>query len=143
MESSSSSVERSVALVQRGIAAWNARDWAAALADIDPGVEWHTSGVVPGLDEVYYGHDGVMRFWRGFTEIWDDIQIDTEELLERDGSLIVLARFRARGRDGLEVDQPVAFRFTENEVGLLTRFDAYWDRSNAPLDGRTTSVDTG
>jgi ketosteroid isomerase-like protein len=81
-----------------------------------------------------------MRFWRSWTEAWDEIQIDTEELTERGDDVFVVARFRARGRDGMEVDQPVAFQFTTGDTGLLTRFQAYWNRDDAPLDARTSET---
>jgi ketosteroid isomerase-like protein len=138
VESSSSPARNHVALVQRGISLWNQRDFAAALEDLDPDIEWRTSGVVPGIEEVYLGHEGVTRFWKTWTETWEDIQIDTEELVERDKDVFVFARFRARGRDGLEVDQPVAFQFTSGDVGLLTRFQAYWNRDDLPVDIRTS-----
>ena len=143
MESSSSPVSNRVALVQKGIALWNKRDWEAALEDLDPEIEWRTSGVVPGVDDVYTGHDGVMRFWRAWTELWDDIQIDVEQMTEREDDVLVLARFQARGRDGVEVDQPVAFEFTSSDVGLLTRFQAYWNRDEVPVDVRTTDRYSG
>lgn len=127
-----------MALVQRGIALWNRREFEAALEDLDPDIEWRTSGVVPGIEQLYTGHQGVTRFWNAWTETWEDIQIDTEELVERGKDVFVFARFKARGRDGLEIDQPVAFQFTANDVGLLTRFQAYWNRDDLPVDVRTS-----
>jgi ketosteroid isomerase-like protein len=140
VESSLSPGSKRIAVVERGIRLWNNRAWEAALTELDPDVEWRTSGVVPGLEQVYHGHDGVMRFWRSWTEAWDEIQIDTEELTERGDDVFVVARFRARGRDGMEVDQPVAFQFTTGDTGLLTRFQAYWNRDDAPLDARTSET---
>lgn len=140
VESSLSPGSKRIAVVERGIRLWNKRAWEAALTELDPDVEWRTSGVVPGLEQVYHGHDGVMRFWRSWTEAWDEIQIDTEELTERGDDVFVVARFRARGRDGMEVDQPVAFQFTTGDTGLLTRFQAYWNRDDAPLDARTSET---
>jgi hypothetical protein len=40
----------------------------------------------------------------------------------------------------MEVDQPVAFQFTTGDTGLLTRFQAYWNRDDAPLDARTSET---
>ncbi|MEA2495045.1 MAG: SnoaL-like domain [Thermoleophilaceae bacterium] len=138
MESSSSPASTNVDLIRRGIAFWNARDWDGAVAEMEPDIEWRTSGVLPGMEDVYHGHEGVLRFWRGFVDAWDEIQIDEEDLFEREDDVIVLARFRARGRDGLEVDQPVAFAFT-SENGKLKHFQAYWNRDDAPLDARTSN----
>jgi ketosteroid isomerase-like protein len=143
VENSSSPVSKRVALVQKGISLWNKRDWEAALEDLHPQIEWRTSGVVPGIDQVYTGHEGAMRFWTTWTELWDEIRIDIEQMTERDDDVLVLARFQARGRDGVEVDQPVAFEFTSNDVGLLTRFKSYWNRDDLPVDVRTTNRASG
>ena len=137
MKRSSSAVRSNVARVREGIAAWNSREWQTTLDYFDREIEWHTSGAIPGLDDVYYGHAGVTRFWRTWVETWEDIRIDIEELLERGDDVFVLARFRARGRDGLEVDQPVGLRFTSSrETELVTRVQAYWSRSDMPMDAR-------
>ena len=140
VESSSSPGSTRVARVLRGVDHWNAGEFEEALEDLDPAIEWRTSGVVPGLDEVYHGHDGVMRFWRSWTETWE-IQIEVEDLREQGDDVLVFARFRARGRDGVEVDQPVAFTFTGSDVGLLTHFQAYWNRADVPVDINTSSAD--
>ena len=141
--SSSSPASSNRALVEGGIAAWNRADWEAALEGLGEDVEWHTAGVLPGIDEVYYGHDGVRRFWRDFTEIWEDIRIDIEEIVERDQhDIVVVARFQAHGRDGVEVDQPVAFQFVSDQTGSVTRFFSYWNREDAPLDARTSAADS-
>ena len=138
VESSSSPVSKRVALVQRGIQRWNNRDWAGALEEIDPEIEWRTSGDIPGFEPVYTGHDGVTRFWRSWTETWEQIQIDVEEFVERGDDVFLIGQFKARGRDGVEVDQPVAFQFTTSNAGMLTHFQAYWNRDNAPVDVRTS-----
>jgi ketosteroid isomerase-like protein len=136
--SSSSSVRPNVAIVLRGIEDWNAGNWEAALEDLEPDVEWHTSGDIPGFDPVYHGHDGVRRFWKAWTETWESIRIEIEEVVDRGDDVFLLARFRARGRDGLEVDQPVGFRFTTHAgSGRLERFESFWNRDDLPLDVRT------
>ena len=131
-ESSSSPVSNRLALVERGIACWNAGDYEAALEDMEPDVEWHTSGEIPGFDPVYRGHDGVRSFWRAWTEMWESMTADVEQVFDGDPGILVHARFRARGRDGVEVDQPVAFLFTVGESGTVRRFEAFWNRDNAP-----------
>jgi ketosteroid isomerase-like protein len=140
VESSSSPDNSPIARVQRGISLWNKGDWEAALEDLDPEVEWWTSGAVPGLEELYRGHDGVRRFWTSWTETWESIRIDTEQVVERGDDVFVYARFKARGRDGMEVDQPVAFQFTSGDSDLLVRFKSYWNRDDVPLDVRTSET---
>jgi ketosteroid isomerase-like protein len=137
VESSSSPVSSGIALIERDIERWNSGDWDAVLADLEPDIEWHTSGDIPGFDEVYYGHEGVRRFWVGWTEAWASMRVEIEDMVERSRDLFVYARFVAVGREGMEVDQPVAFLFTFGESGLLSRFQSFWNRDNVPLDART------
>jgi ketosteroid isomerase-like protein len=120
----------SVEIVRAGLDAWNRRDWDAALAQIDPDVEWHLSGAVPDLPGSYYGHQGVREFWRAWTGAWAQITADVERLIDLGDNVLVLAHFRAGSRDEITVDQPVAFLFTLRG-GMVVRFKSYWDREEA------------
>jgi ketosteroid isomerase-like protein len=119
--------QQNVEMVRRGLDAWNRRDWEAGLADLDPDIVWRTSGVVPDLETSYRGHDGVMEFWRAWTDSWDHISVDTEELVDLGDHVLVLAHFRAGSREEIKVDQPIAFLFTIGN-GRLTAFQSYWER---------------
>ena len=141
VENSSSPASTNVARVQRGLDLWNEGEWEAALEDLDPEIEWWTSGAVPGVEDVYRGHEGVRRFWRTWTETWESIRIEVEQIYERGDEVFVYARFIARARDGLEVDQPVAFEFGSGGSGLVTRFRSYWNRDHVPLDVRMTMAE--
>ena len=44
--------------------------------------------------------------------------------------LLVLVRWRATSNAGIELDQPVAFRF-EIDDEQVTRFTSYWNRAEA------------
>ena len=46
-------------LAERGYRAWNEDDLEALLAICHPEVEYHTSGVFPGLEPVYRGRTGI------------------------------------------------------------------------------------
>ena len=121
-----------VALVRRGLELWNGGDWDAAIAELDPEVEWVTDEVVAGLgfERTYSGREGVRRFWHAWVEMWESMKVDVEDLIDRGDDVIALVHFRARARAGLEVDQPVAFRFILRE-GKVYRFQAWWDRAEA------------
>jgi SnoaL-like domain len=58
---------------------WNARDFDACIALIDPEVEWSFAGSArpPGTDEVYRGHEGVRRFWSEFVDPWESVRIES------------------------------------------------------------------
>jgi ketosteroid isomerase-like protein len=117
-------------LIREAIAAWNRRDWEAALERIDADVEWRGATELLDLAEVSRGHEGVREFWRRWTESWTDIRAEVEEFVPVDGGTLALVRWRASSPAGLEVDQPVAFHF-EIRDHMVTRFVSYWERSQA------------
>jgi ketosteroid isomerase-like protein len=119
-------------LLREGIEAWNRGDWEAALVGMDEDVEWRISQPLFDIPLVSHGHDGVREFWRRWTEIWEDIQIEPERTVPIDNGVAAFIRWRARGRDGVEVDQQVVFAFMADEDGgLIKRFIAYWDPEEA------------
>jgi ketosteroid isomerase-like protein len=120
-------------IVRDGLDAWNRRDFEATLGNMDPGIVWRTSGVIPDLDEAYVGYDRLREFWRAWTGSWEHIQIETEELVDLDDKVLVLARFCAGSRDEITVHQPIAFLFTIRD-GLVTEFQSYWERDNVYAD---------
>jgi ketosteroid isomerase-like protein len=70
-------------------------------------IVWDARGAqIPGLDQVYHGHDGVRTFWRQWLEAWEEIEFETDEPVElEDGRVQVLVRQRNRGHgSGIWVD---------------------------------------
>ena len=53
----------------RGTAAYNAGDWDAALAGVDPEVVFDLTRAAPE-GETYLGHEGVRNFWRMLREVF-------------------------------------------------------------------------
>jgi len=108
-------------LAQRGYAAWNADDLEGLLAICHDEVEYHTSGVFPGLEPVYPGKEGVSRWWETFHEPWSQIKVIPERIAERPDGIAVLIRFEGIGRQGIET----TMRFIntiEIRDGLAYRF---------------------
>jgi ketosteroid isomerase-like protein len=116
--------------VRDGLDAWNRGDWASALAMVSPDVELRIAQPLFDMPMVSHGHDGVIAFWRKWAEIWEQIHVELESMVPLDDGIAAYVRWRARGRDGVEVDQPVVFAFTIRD-GLTTRFTGYWDRADA------------
>jgi hypothetical protein len=57
--------QENVETAKRTIAAWNADDLDAFLAELDPEIEWHPS-IEPALEgkaTIYQGHDGARKAW--------------------------------------------------------------------------------
>ena len=109
---------------------WNRSDWEAALRYIDPDVEWRTAVPLLDLPQLSRGHDGVRAFWQAWTSSWTNIRVEPEEFIPAGDELLVLVRWRATSRAGIEVDQPVAFRFLIREERVI-RFISYWERDAA------------
>ena len=123
--------EREMAL--RAYEAWNARDFDACIALIDPEVEWSFVGSaqMPGTDEVYRGHEGVRRFWREFIDPWESLRIEITDMREAGDTLVVLVQFHAVGMEsGVELTVPFVHLANYRNRKLL-RFRAYADRAEA------------
>jgi ketosteroid isomerase-like protein len=117
-------------IVREALAAWNRGEWESALAVCHPEIEWRAASAILDLPEVVYGHEGVRGFWRLWTSSWTDIRAEAEEFISLEDGLLVLIRWRAKSKAGIEVDQPVAFQFTIRDSQAV-RFVSYWDRAAA------------
>jgi ketosteroid isomerase-like protein len=122
--------QENIHVVRAGIEAWNRRDWDAAMVAFHPEIEWRNSGVVPDVADVYHGHEGVRAFWDSWAGSWEDIRIEPEEFIDLGDRVLVLACFRASGRNQIEVNQPVAHLWTLRD-GLILSFRSYWNRAEA------------
>jgi len=101
------------AVIRAGLDSWSHGDLEGALANLAPDLEFVTSGVYPGLEPVYHGHEGFARFWSEFREAWQDITIEIDQIVEgRQDRYAVVGRFRATGRDGIPAERPVAMQYT-------------------------------
>jgi len=89
-------------LAEIGYRAWNEDDLEALLAICHPEVEYHTSGVFPGLQSVYEGKAGIRSWWADFHEPWSEIKVIPERIAERPEGVAVLIRFEGTGRQGIE-----------------------------------------
>jgi uncharacterized protein len=122
--------QQNVELIRTGIEAWNRRDWDTALADFHPQIEWRNAGVLLDDADVYYGHEEVRSFWESWAGSWDDIRIEPEEFIDLGDRVLVLARFRASGRNQIEINQQIAQLWTLRD-GLILSFQSYWDHAEA------------
>ncbi len=64
----------------RSTTAYNDGDWDAALAMMDPDVEFDLSRVMPEMER-YRGYEGVKAFWRMLRDVWGDFRTDPEEVI--------------------------------------------------------------
>ena len=119
-----------VEVARRAYEAWNRGDMDAMLATLHPDAEYVTTGVFPGLDPVYRGHDGFKKFWSDFRGAFDSLMIEVHELRDRGEHVLLLLTFIARGRDGLEVRRQAASVLAFRE-GLIVRHENHADWTTA------------
>ncbi len=127
--------ETSIELAEAGFRAWSTGDVEATLQFMHPDLVYVTTGVFPGLDSVYAGHEGFREVWKEFMEPWETLDLGIEDLVELDSrSLLMVVRFRASGRRDMEVDLPLTVHLIMRD-GLLWRFQAYagWEQAVADL----------
>lgn len=105
------------------------RDHAAAFTRLSEEIEWNMEDVgMPGLNQVYRGHDGVRAFWREWLGAWSEIDWQVAGIEELpDGRVRVEVRQRNKGRDsGMWIDQPPFAQIWSLRDGKVTRMDAEW-----------------
>ncbi len=115
--------ESKIELTERGYRAWNEDDLETLLSICHPEVEYHTSGVFPGLTSVYHGHEGISQWWADFHEPWHRIRVIPKRIVETAGGVAVLVRFEGKGRQGIETTMSF-INTIEMLDGLARRFDS-------------------
>lgn len=108
----------------------NRGDVDAYFDGVSPEIEFHLSGAFPDLEPVYRGHAGVRRFFEQFTEPWEELSVEPDRFVDRGSRIVALVHFHARGRDGIEVQLPLAHLWTI-EDGQAVRMDADADQDEA------------
>lgn len=121
---SKATLEARAELLRRGTAAWGRGDWDEAIRSFHPDVQWHLSGFFPDFTGVVRGHEEVLRFWDGFTEVWERIEILIEEFREVGDKLLFAVRFQAEARDGMTVDMP-QWHVCGFRDGLIAEYRAF------------------
>ena len=119
-----------VEIVRGMYEAYNEGDMDAMLAGLSDEIEYVSTGVFPGLEPVYEGHEGWRRFWREFRGTWDSLTIRVDELHDCGDRVAAVFTFDARGRDGVRVNQRFANVFTIRS-GRVYRIEAFADPADA------------
>lgn len=96
-----------VELYERVILGWNSGDFDLILAQLTPDFEWDcTDSGIPGLSDVYRGHEEYLRFTTSWREALGQSKLELEEARELDdGRLYVGVYQTAIGpQSGVNVD---------------------------------------
>lgn len=113
--------------------AWNRRDLVWILEQASPELEFHTAQLFPGLEPVYRGREGMVRFWTTFIEEpWALFRLEVESLEDvSDDRVLALICFYGTEREtGDEVELRYAHLATFDGE-LVTRIEAFTDWEEA------------
>lgn len=122
--------QEDVETIRKGLEAYNRRDIDAIMEICDPDVEFvPLRAVLEGVS--YRGEEGLHRFFADLAEDWSALRIDAQEFRDVGSCVVVLGRFKARGRaSGVEVDSPTAW-VCRMRAGKLLHVQAYTDQAEA------------
>jgi ketosteroid isomerase-like protein len=104
------------------IAAYNRRDFAAAVADFHPEVEW----VLPAhqRSDSCCGPEEIMRFWEGLDETFEELRLDPQESVDGGDRVAVRLRYYGRGKgSGLELETEMYHQVTTFRDGTIVRVE--------------------
>ncbi len=122
--------QEDVEIVQAMYAVANAGDKLEAnLEVLAPDVEFHVSGAFPDLDPMYRGHEGIERLNAALNAPWVTLSLEPERFIDAGSQVLVLAQFRARGRDGMEMRRHLANLWTVRD-GQIVKMEAFADQQS-------------
>jgi hypothetical protein len=117
-------------LTREAVDAFNRRDIERLKELSHP--ECRVVGLRSALEGTFYtGHAGIEQFWAEALEIWDELRIEEQEIIDGDERALMLGRLIARGRgSGAVVDQEIAW-VVELRDGMATLIQARLDVAEA------------
>jgi serine/threonine-protein kinase RsbW/stage II sporulation protein AB (anti-sigma F factor) len=120
-------LESNVDVIRRLLRAFNARDDAAVLALVDPGIVF--APLVQGLDtpEPYRGEMGVRRYLAEVRRRWERLRVEPSQVRAIGDTVVVFAELEAHGEaDALRAPVTSVWRVREGRVahGVLVSRDS-------------------
>jgi ketosteroid isomerase-like protein len=112
------------------IAAYNRRDFDAAVEWFDPGIEW----VLPEgqASDSCQGPGAVRRFWEGIDETFDELQLLPQEFVDAGEHVATRLRHYGRGkRSGVVIDEELYHQVATFRDGKMVRLEYFEDWSEA------------
>jgi ketosteroid isomerase-like protein len=114
--------EQNVEKVKETLAAYNRRDFDAAVEFFDPEIEWVFPATMRA--DSCHGPEEVKRFWRGVDEAFEELQVEPRELVDRGDQVAVRLRFHGRGKgSGAQVDEELFHHLITFRDGRIIRIE--------------------
>jgi ketosteroid isomerase-like protein len=122
--------EQNVDKAREYIAAYNRRDFDAAVASFDPEVEW----VLPERQssDSCRGPDEIRLFWKGLDDTFEELTLEPQEFVDAGDMVATRLRHRGRGkRSGIEIDEAMYHQVVTFRNGTIVRMEYFGEWSEA------------
>jgi ketosteroid isomerase-like protein len=105
------------------IAAYNRRDFDAAVASFDPEIDW----VLPARQSSDSGKGigAVLRFFEDLDENWDELRLDAQEFVDGGDRVATRLRYFGRSKLGVEVETELYHQVATFEDGTIVRMEYF------------------
>jgi ketosteroid isomerase-like protein len=95
-----------------------------------PAIVWDQTGYEGGISDVYYGHDGIKRFFREWLEPFESFYAHAEDFIDAGEAVVVRARQGGRGKQsGVDVEMPPYWQVYRLADGRAVRIEVYSDKA--------------
>ena len=112
------------------IAAYNRRDFDAAVESFDPQIEW----VLPARQssDSCQGPDEVKRFWQGLDETMEELTLEPQEYVDAGDRVATRLRHHGRGKlSGAEINEEMYHQVATFRDGRIVRLEYFGEWSEA------------
>jgi ketosteroid isomerase-like protein len=106
------------------LAAYNRRDFDAAVEHFDPEVDW----VLPAhqRSDSCKGPDEIRRFWEGLDETFEELRLDPQEAVDGGDQVAIRLRYYTRGKgSGVEIEGELYHQVTTFRDGVMVRIEYF------------------
>ena len=119
-----------VEIVRAAIDAWSRGDWDTAFENAAPDLEFDNTRNLGEWRAVRTTPAQVRRDWETFTELWESVSIEVEDVIEVGDQVVSRHTTTLRGRDGVEVTAHVQYLWRLRD-GLITHVASYreWEEA--------------
>jgi ketosteroid isomerase-like protein len=119
--------QENVEIVRRVTEAFAAGDMETVFEWVAPEVEWDFSNAQTWVEEpVYRGYDGILQFFRKWTEEWEDYRFEFDEVIDAGDKAVVVVRDEGTSKSArikLERRHAEVWTLRENRVVRIEPFD--------------------
>jgi ketosteroid isomerase-like protein len=122
--------QENVAIARDFIAAYNRRDFDAAVESFDPEIEW----VLPARQssDSCRGPDEVKRFWEGLDETFEELRLVPQEFVDAGDHVATRLRYFGRGKEsGVEIEVVMYHQVATFHAGVMVRIEYFAEWSEA------------